>query len=72
MTRTETFARLLRAEWTKLRTVRGWVLAVAGAALATVRDPPGRAAHRPVDRPGRPRGVDGGGAARRRPAGAAP
>ncbi|MEV0350091.1 ABC transporter permease subunit [Nonomuraea sp. NPDC050680] len=30
------FARLLRAEWTKFRTVRGWVLAMAAAALVTV------------------------------------
>ncbi|MEV1247393.1 ABC transporter permease subunit [Nonomuraea sp. NPDC049750] len=30
------FARLLRAEWTKFRTVRGWVLAMVGAALVTV------------------------------------
>ncbi|MFK3728842.1 hypothetical protein ACI2LJ_01070 [Streptomyces sp. NPDC088090] len=36
MTRTKDFARVLRAEWTKLRTVRGWVLGLAGAALATV------------------------------------
>jgi regulation of enolase protein 1 (concanavalin A-like superfamily) len=27
------FAHLLRAEWTKFRTVRGWVIAVVGAAL---------------------------------------
>ncbi|MEU7892359.1 ABC transporter permease subunit [Nonomuraea sp. NPDC049152] len=30
------FARLLRAEWTKFRTVRGWVLAMVAAALVTV------------------------------------
>ncbi|MBT2481119.1 ABC transporter permease subunit [Streptomyces sp. ISL-94] len=30
------FARLLHAEWTKLRTVRGWVLGMAAAALVTV------------------------------------
>nr|BFE79099.1 hypothetical protein GCM10020093_017000 [Planobispora longispora] len=30
------FARLLRAEWTKFRTVRGWVLAMGAAALVTV------------------------------------
>ncbi|GGS76321.1 hypothetical protein GCM10010156_38850 [Planobispora rosea] len=30
------FACLLRAEWTKFRTVRGWVLATGGAALVTV------------------------------------
>src|SRR5215469_2589590 len=30
------FAHLLRAEWTKFRTVRGWVIAMAGAALLTV------------------------------------
>ncbi|MGK5552550.1 hypothetical protein ACSNOI_13135 [Actinomadura kijaniata] len=30
------FGRLLRAEWTKFRTVRGWVAAMAAAALATV------------------------------------
>lgn len=30
------FARLLRAEWTKFRTVRGWVLAMAAATLVTV------------------------------------
>jgi len=30
------FAHLLRAEWTKFRTVRGWVMAMAGAALLTV------------------------------------
>jgi ABC-type transport system involved in multi-copper enzyme maturation permease subunit len=30
------FARLLRAEWTKFRTVRGWVVAVCAAALVTV------------------------------------
>nr|BFD95281.1 hypothetical protein KitaXyl93_66410 [Kitasatospora sp. Xyl93] len=30
------FLRTLRAEWTKFRTVRGWVLAVAGALLVTV------------------------------------
>ncbi|MFD5325201.1 ABC transporter permease subunit [Streptomyces sp. NPDC127092] len=35
MSRT-TFPRLLRAEWTKFRTVRGWVLGMAAAALATV------------------------------------
>ncbi|MFI7007627.1 hypothetical protein [Streptomyces sp. NPDC050145] len=30
------FLRTLHAEWTKFRTVRGWVLAMAGALLATV------------------------------------
>ncbi len=30
------FARLLRAEWTKFRTVRGWVIAMVIAALVTV------------------------------------
>ncbi|UBU08486.1 DUF1349 domain-containing protein [Nonomuraea gerenzanensis] len=30
------FGRLLRAEWTKFRTVRGWVAAMAAAALVTV------------------------------------
>jgi ABC-type transport system involved in multi-copper enzyme maturation permease subunit len=30
------FARLLHAEWTKLRTVRGWVIGMAAAALVTV------------------------------------
>ncbi|GAA3968603.1 hypothetical protein GCM10023085_58720 [Actinomadura viridis] len=30
------FARLLRAEWTKFRTVRGWVLGLSAAAAATV------------------------------------
>ncbi|MGI5241571.1 ABC transporter permease subunit [Dactylosporangium sp. CA-139066] len=30
------FARLLRAEWTKLRTVRGWVLGLAAAAAVIV------------------------------------
>jgi ABC-type transport system involved in multi-copper enzyme maturation permease subunit len=30
------FAQLLRAEWTKFRTVRGWVLGMVGAALLTV------------------------------------
>ncbi|MFG1685800.1 ABC transporter permease subunit [Nonomuraea sp. NPDC049269] len=30
------FAQLLRAEWTKFRTVRGWVLTMTAAALATV------------------------------------
>lgn len=30
------FMRLLHAEWTKFRTVRGWVLGMAAAALATV------------------------------------
>ena len=31
------FGRLLRAEWTKLRTVRGWVIAILiAAALPTV------------------------------------
>jgi hypothetical protein len=29
------FAHLLRAEWTKFRTVRGWVIAMIGAALLT-------------------------------------
>jgi ABC-2 family transporter protein len=29
------FAHLLRAEWTKFRTVRGWVIAMVGAALLT-------------------------------------
>jgi hypothetical protein len=29
------FAHLLRSEWTKFRTVRGWVIAMAGAALLT-------------------------------------
>jgi hypothetical protein len=32
----ETFAQLLRAEWTKLRTVRGWVIGMILAALLTV------------------------------------
>ncbi|MFB6840556.1 hypothetical protein [Streptomyces sp. NPDC056361] len=36
MTRTKTFARLIHAEWTKFRTVRGWVLGIVAAALATV------------------------------------
>ncbi|MEX0171089.1 hypothetical protein [Streptomyces sp. LMG1-1-1.1] len=36
MTRTKAFARLIHAEWTKFRTVRGWVLGIVGAALATV------------------------------------
>ena len=30
------FARLLHAEWTKFRTVRGWVIAVIVAALVTL------------------------------------
>jgi ABC-type transport system involved in multi-copper enzyme maturation permease subunit len=30
------FARLLHAEWTKFRTVRGWVIGLAAAALVTV------------------------------------
>ncbi|MEU8250299.1 hypothetical protein [Nonomuraea sp. NPDC048916] len=30
------FGRLLRAEWTKFRTVRGWVVAMTAAALVTV------------------------------------
>ena len=30
------FAQLLRAEWTKFRTVRGWVIAMMVAALLTV------------------------------------
>jgi ABC-type transport system involved in multi-copper enzyme maturation permease subunit len=30
------FAQLLRAEWTKFRTVRGWVIGMAAAALVTV------------------------------------
>ncbi|MEU4876750.1 hypothetical protein [Streptomyces sp. NPDC021608] len=30
------FLRALHAEWTKFRTVRGWVLAMAGALLATI------------------------------------
>ncbi|MEU6277086.1 hypothetical protein ABZ871_32500 [Streptomyces populi] len=30
------FLRTLHAEWTKFRTVRGWVLAMAGALLATI------------------------------------
>ncbi len=30
------FAHLLRAEWTKFRTVRGWVIAVLIAVLVTV------------------------------------
>ncbi len=30
------FAHLLRAEWTKFRTVRGWVIAVLVAMLVTV------------------------------------
>ncbi|HEY1126420.1 MAG TPA: hypothetical protein VGF83_01540, partial [Actinomycetota bacterium] len=30
------FAQLLRAEWTKFRTVRAWVLGMVGAALLTV------------------------------------
>jgi ABC-type transport system involved in multi-copper enzyme maturation permease subunit len=34
--RSHSFARLLHAEWTKLRTVRGWVLGLAAAALVTV------------------------------------
>ncbi|MFE2016039.1 hypothetical protein [Streptomyces sp. NPDC059491] len=36
MNRTKTFARLIHAEWTKFRTVRGWVLGTVAAALATV------------------------------------
>ena len=30
------FAQLLRAEWTKFRTVRGWVIGVTAAALVIV------------------------------------
>ena len=30
------FAQLLRAEWTKFRTVRGWVIALSAAALVIV------------------------------------
>ena len=30
-TRPDRFAHLLRAEWTKLRTVRGWALGLAAA-----------------------------------------
>ena len=30
------FGRLLRAEWTKFRTVRGWVIGIVVAALVTV------------------------------------
>jgi ABC-type transport system involved in multi-copper enzyme maturation permease subunit len=30
------FARLLHAEWTKFRTVRGWIIAMVTAALATI------------------------------------
>ena len=30
------FAQLLRAEWTKFRTVRGWVIGMVVAALVTV------------------------------------
>jgi len=30
------FGRLVRAEWTKLRTVRGWVLGIVAAAVVTV------------------------------------
>ena len=32
----DSFARLLHAEWTKFRTVRGWVIAVIVAALVTL------------------------------------
>jgi ABC-type transport system involved in multi-copper enzyme maturation permease subunit len=32
----DSFAHLLRAEWTKFRTVRGWVIGMAAAAVATV------------------------------------
>jgi hypothetical protein len=32
----DSFAHLLRAEWTKFRTVRGWVIAVIVAALVTL------------------------------------
>jgi ABC-type transport system involved in multi-copper enzyme maturation permease subunit len=32
----DSFAQLLRAEWTKFRTVRGWVIGVMAAALVTV------------------------------------
>ena len=34
--RADGFARLLHAEWTKFRTVRGWVIALVAAALLTV------------------------------------
>jgi hypothetical protein len=34
--RPDHFGQLVRAEWTKLRTVRGWVLGLAAAALVTV------------------------------------
>jgi ABC-type transport system involved in multi-copper enzyme maturation permease subunit len=34
--RPERFGQLVHAEWTKLRTVRGWVLGLAAAALVTV------------------------------------
>ena len=34
--RPDRFAQLVHAEWTKLRTVRGWVLGLAAAALVTV------------------------------------
>ncbi len=30
------FGRVLRAEWTKLRTVRGWVLGLLAAGLVTI------------------------------------
>src|SRR5260370_21864157 len=33
--RRDAFAHLLRAEWTKFRSVRGWVIAMIGAALLT-------------------------------------
>jgi hypothetical protein len=32
------FGRLLHAEWTKFRTVRGWMIAMVIAALVTVGD----------------------------------
>jgi ABC-type transport system involved in multi-copper enzyme maturation permease subunit len=35
-TRPDSFTRLLHAEWTKFRTVRGWVIAVIIAALVTI------------------------------------
>ena len=34
------FTSLLRAEWTKFRTVRGWVIGILIAALVTRRDSP--------------------------------
>ena len=33
------FAQVLRAEWTKFRTVRGWVIAMLAAAAATALAP---------------------------------